>query len=360
MRGAAHDGLAGDGRRTQRQGFQPAHRAGAGGEEAIELHAFFAKLVQLWRQPLVATIGIHELRRQALDRDHDDVFRLAAEGGDMGRRFVAQIGFAGIAQRGALHTQGDQRGVGLCLRNGAVKLVIVQLVAALRGGDGEQAVAGQLGGVAVVVCHLVHIGEEHHRGGDGQRRQRQGQALPGCQGLAVCTLDRRSDRQQQHGGHGTNTGQNLTHRVGFADIADHLGGVNQIIEGDEVETGRKLQPERGLGHRAKQQQRHRRPQPGEAQRAVPALQAPLGWQQRLVQAHGGEQNAGNAEVKPQPFGENLGPERQGKGLHPHGLPGIKGQAQPGQRSNEQDDGGSDEGKARNQGATEALCAFLTC
>src|SRR5690606_26443036 len=50
--GPAHNGLARNWRRTQRQGFEPAYGSGAGGEHALELQSLTGQLIESGRQIL--------------------------------------------------------------------------------------------------------------------------------------------------------------------------------------------------------------------------------------------------------------------------------------------------------------------
>ena len=45
----------------------------------------------------------------------------------------------------------------------------------------------------------------------------------------------------------------FAHRVGFADIADHFGGIDQIVDGDEVEAGAEFVPENPFRNADKEQ-----------------------------------------------------------------------------------------------------------
>jgi len=127
---------------AERERFQTAHGAGAGGEYALELHAVARQGVEVRREAAACAIRADEGRGQAFHRNQDDVARAFAEGNfiDGGVFFVALQGFG---QQLALHAQRAQRGVGGVLRDGAVKLVVIQLIAAHRRRNGEQAVAGK-------------------------------------------------------------------------------------------------------------------------------------------------------------------------------------------------------------------------
>jgi hypothetical protein len=54
--------------------------------------------------------------------------------------------------------------------------------------------------------------------------------------------------------------QQGTDRVFVADVADHLGGVDQVVDGDKVEARIELLEEEVFAHRHEQHQRGRRPQ----------------------------------------------------------------------------------------------------
>ena len=51
------------------------------------------------------------------------------------------------------------------------------------------------------------------------------------------------DDDKNQGCHDAHHAEEQGHRIGFADIADYLMGVDQIIHGDEIETHAKLIPE---------------------------------------------------------------------------------------------------------------------
>ena len=62
-----------------------------------------------------------------------------------------------------------------------------------------------------------------------------------------------SQQPGQQQGAAADAGEDRDQGIRFADVADHLGGVDQVIDGNEVEAGAELVEEEVLGAGVEQQ-----------------------------------------------------------------------------------------------------------
>ena len=333
--GAAHDGLPGHRRRAERHRLEPAHRAGAGGVDVGEAEPVAGHAVEVGRQALRRTPGADELGRQALDHDQDDVARPAGKPGAVrlgGLVLERGRGLRAAVERLALDAEPAQDAVGLLLRDRGVEAVVVEFVAAHRRGEGEEAVGRELVGVGVADrAHLVDRRGGHRRQRNHDRRGGVGEAAAPRDGLRVGAPQPRPDRERDGQSRHRQAADDPGDRIRFADVADHLVRIEQVVDGDEVETRRELEPERGLGDGPEQQHEHAEREPGEAKRAMGAMGAPARGQQRFVQPDRRQQHRQHRKVEPQPLRQHGGPVGERHGIES----GPQREADAGEREHRQ-------------------------
>ena len=238
-------------RHRQRQRLQPAHRARAVGIEVVEEHAVVDQGIQVGGELLPVAERAQVVAGQALHADQHHVeMLLRADVADRAGE-VARV----VADEGGVRRlqQFAQSRVGLVVGQGAVELGVVQVRGAERGEELVDAVAGQFVdiGVAGAVLHAAVDGEHRdHR--EHQPEQHQLAALPQpaaivarAQAAAADEEDHQRQRHQQR--------QPAPDRVGLLNVADHLGGVDQIIHRDEIEANAELVPEHQFGSGDEQQ-----------------------------------------------------------------------------------------------------------
>jgi len=272
-------------RDRQRQRLQPAHRAGAVGVDVVEEQALVGERVQVRGDVAVARAeSLQEIGREAFHADQHYVQVLLGTGvadraGEVAR-IVAQVGGIGRLQTLAHTLERDLPG------QGAIEARVVQVAAAEGVEELVDAVAGQLVDVGVVAAVLHGAVDRQHR--DHRQHQPAEHHLAAGREPAA-GIDRaqpapgrpHDDQRQQ-----ADQAHPQPDRVRLADVADHLGGVDQIVDRDEVEAHAELAPEHELrgGHEQQpvhQQQRDQveRPLPGARHVGAPRHQ-PQEQQQR--------------------------------------------------------------------------------
>ncbi len=251
------DGVAWRRRHRQRQRLQATHRAGAVGVEVIEEHALANQRVEIRRDVALAAEFLEEVGRQALhaDQHHIEVLLRAGVADLAGEiaRIVADVRGLGCLDQLA---HALERFV---VRQRAVEARVVEVAAAEGREKLVDAVAGQLVDVVVVGAVLIGALERHRRDHrDQQPHQHHLAALQeACAGIAGAQAATADPYDHQRGqGQQAEPG---AQRIRLANVADHLGGVDQVIHRDEVEARAELAPEHQFRsadeHQPKQQDR---------------------------------------------------------------------------------------------------------
>ncbi|HQP67654.1 MAG TPA: hypothetical protein PK072_13485 [Quisquiliibacterium sp.] len=361
--GTAQHRLARQRRQRGRQGFEAAHRARADCVHLREQHAFGGEAVDRGRQAAVVAERAEELGAEALDLDHDDVAR--ARAGALGARRGLRrprVGCGGPARalrhcgghahdalrcgwgrrrnrsrsrsrirnrsRNRSRSRSRRRGMAharpglreLCERvvvHRGIEALEGQTVVAQRGDEAVRAAAGQLlvrdvraqRGIrrqSLVVPQPDAGRGQHQCNGGGARERTRGQPprrTAPC-GPRADHAHRARDRQRAE------DAQDRRHRIRLADVAHHFGGVDQVIDGDEVEAGRELVPEQGFGdgqeRQREQQQRHDRT--GEDRACPCGACAPV--QQRAERGHQPGQHRPEGQVADEPARERVEQHRR--------------------------------------------------
>ena len=167
-----------------------------------------------------------------------------------------------------------------------VELGVVQFVVAEGGEELVRAVAGQfvLIGVAAAAAREV-LTDYQNTQGDGSNRACQADAAfrPAQQrGRGDAAHPWLQQRGGDHGDDGQRCQQRID-RVGLEDVVDHLVGVDQIVDRDEVEAHPELVPEQPFGHCGEQHQEDAKGHGYLQQAQVPALAPEPGRTQQQVQ-----------------------------------------------------------------------------
>src|SRR6266568_2808246 len=293
----AHDRLAR--RRRQRQGerLHSPHGAVPGGENLREPQALAREPVQIRRQAATIAVGAEEFGPEALDADENDVqaaFRPA-------RAHLALEALAARAEQAPavfLESRANLRHR-LGERQGGVMTVVAELVAVIRGKELIDAVSGEIVR-SVFRGEILQVDvEETHRRGDrariGEEREKSRSpaerlAAPAPDAPDEQRGDRRRGQKQRE--------QDRPDRIALPDIAQHFGGVKEVIDRDEVEAREELVPEKPLGDREHRED-HRGPVQAVARDPVGREREPQ--HQRRNQVERGE------DVEQQPETENPRP-----------------------------------------------------
>jgi hypothetical protein len=243
------------------------------------------------------------------------------------------IGREGDGQVGAFGTKVEQDLVGAFGRHRRIEAAVVQFVAPKRRGKGHQPVADQFIGVGVLrKLHLIDVGQlpGEQREAEGQRGA--GRALaPAGDGTLAGGQKPAARPGERHGEQG-DTGNQRADRVGLADIADHLVGVDQIVDGNEIEAGGKLLPEGCLGQGAKEQRKAGQKKQDQAQPALPASRLPAARPDGQQQPGGRQQPGEHRQIEADAAQEYFRPQRWRHGIDP----AAQGQSQPGQEGDAQE------------------------
>ena len=377
--GAAQDGLPGNRGHGQRQRLHAAHGARAARIAATEPEGLARDAVEVRRQPLLrmnrVAVAAKELGAQALHGDLDDVQPASRSGGlDAAQHAVARRGERGLALGGELGPQGLHRGLKRGVETGPLELV---------GPEGREEgvlpVLAELGvvGVGPARLEVAHVTQARgqalaDRGvmpdqrplvratdavGDAQQREEegdeQGGGAPGGDavfGVAGPGLPETQVAQEDDnpGDDRRDAEQDERQRVRLDDVFDDLDGVDEVIDGDEVETHLELVPEEDLGHLPEDEEPGAET-PGDDQHPAP----PAGG--RVTPERGRQAGVGQREprrhqqVEPEPRQEG------GEGGRPPGDGLRAGEEQ----SEPQHGAESDIGQCQEQGATLATADHST-
>ena len=248
---ALDDGAARRGRHRQGNRLQAAVGAGAGGIEVVEIEAFAAQGVEVGSESARIAVAAEELGAEALHCHENDVSpQLWAAVDDASARveeILAEEGRVGLGERLAQ----DRPRLGF--RQGGVEAAIVDLVVAKGREELVRPVAGELAPIGVLFLPHGEIlvdetrieGGEHDQPGEGgkARLERQGRGL---QRAGDHPAQGEGQREREHG----KPRDQRPHGVGLADVVDHFRGVDEVIDGDEVEPRAEFVPEEvfGRGH----------------------------------------------------------------------------------------------------------------
>lgn len=115
-------------------------------------------------------------------------------------------------------------------------------------------------------------------------------------GRSTGTPQRPQHRQQEQHGRRAQRAEQQRHRVGLADVADHLARVQEVVHGDEVEARAELVPEHELGQRHEQREPKDRRRQNNIERRSHLAAAPRVWRQPGHQREGQQHETRHAEV----------------------------------------------------------------
>ncbi|MNE11555.1 hypothetical protein D3C80_1043190 [compost metagenome] len=250
---ALDDGASRGRRYRQGDGFQTAVSAGTGGIEVVEEQAVLAQLVEVGGQAAAVAEAAEVLGRQALDGHQYHV--------ELGRR-AGVVDLPADIQRlpvietsiGFLQFLAQERG-DFRLVQRRVELLVVQLVVAEGGEELVRAVAGQfvLVGVAAEAARMLLVERGEAKATAGGKQGETDQALAQQRQFAVQgAAHQRAQGERQADGQRGDGAEQTEHRVGLEDVVDHFLRVDQVVDGDEVETHAELVPEQPFGQGAEQ------------------------------------------------------------------------------------------------------------
>ena len=228
------DALARAGRQRKRHGLQTAHRAVARGVDAVERQSQFVERVEYGRDPFRVAEPLHVRGAHALHGDQHDVAADLLPFGAHGVQVVAR------ALVDPVH-----EGFGLGFGTREVELFVVECV--LDEGVVELVESVGLQFVDVDVVAVLEAGVEVQQPDRGEQRRDVGRSdygfpPPAFQAFGLhefaaeevpCHEQRHDDDAQRHRNDG----------VGLHDVAHHLVGVDQVIDGDEVVADAEFAPE---------------------------------------------------------------------------------------------------------------------
>ncbi len=254
---ALDDRATGGRRDRQGDGFQTPGGAGAGGVKLVEVEALLAQGIEVWRQITRIAFAAQVLGAEAFDGDQNQV-QLA--------RLARVVDLAANAHRLAVDKAGvrladfiTQAVGGGCLGQLRVELRVVQLVVPEGGKELVRPVTGKLVLVSVAARAAREVlANDDNAQGDRGHGASQADATLGPAQQGGCSDATHAWLQRRRGNH-CNDGQSRQQgidRVGLKDVVDHLVGVDQIVDRDEVETHTELIPEQPFGHGGKQHQEH--------------------------------------------------------------------------------------------------------
>jgi hypothetical protein len=223
-------------------------------------------------------------------------------------------------QRSPLHAERSEDAVRILLRQRCIEAVVVELVAAHRGGEREQSVAGELVGVGVAeLSHLVDGCGAQRRGRQEERRHGIGEPARRGDRCGIRSLHRApKEERNPHRGE-RDSGQDQGDGIRLADVADDLVRIEEVVDGDEIEPGGEFEPERRLRNHAEQEHEQGQREPAEAQAAMDAGCPPTAGQQRFVEQHGCQEHGEGGKVEPEPLRKHRGPQGRRHG----GCPGPR-------------------------------------
>jgi len=282
----ALDDRAARGRRDrQGDGFQAAVGTGAGGIEIVEVQALAAQGIEVRREVARIAVTAHVLGAEAFDGHQDDVGRaLLTVCTDVAADvlgFLALelcIGFGQLL----MHLRADFAGA-----EAGVELGVVQFVVTEGGEELVRAVAGQLALIGIAALAAWELLVDHHAVQADQYGQHSqpGHALTRGGGRAGEGLDQwlaqhqgKQDRSQR------DAAEQCGQWVGFADVVQHFLGIDQVVDGDEVEAYAEFVPEQPLGHGNEQHHEQADHQQAAKQPMVGTRAPQSVWAQRQVQA----------------------------------------------------------------------------
>ena len=158
-----------------------------------------------------------------------------------------------------------QVGKHFVIRTQSVELTVVELVLASGPDEAAPAIVGQLIGVAVGGELRRRLDPGQHAGKTGQPcdpdELRRPRGL--CDHLPTQAAPQAPAQQQAQRQQCCN---DAAHRIGLTNVADHLIGEDQIIEGDEIESDRELVPENRFcdGYEQQREQINQKERPAQA------------------------------------------------------------------------------------------------
>jgi hypothetical protein len=233
--------------------------------------------------------------------------------------------------------------VGLALVAGGVESVVGRVETEQGLAEGVGAVRGQLADDAIGGV----LDERPRRAADGQQREqtgvseqhreaaRQGRGpLPGGEEApAKCEEERRDDRRQGD--------EDLAGRIALPDIGDHFGRIEEVVDGDEVETAVELLEEEPLRCGDEKAPVQSRDEAERERRLLPSSLPPALGQEREVEHQGQDAPGGDPEVEHGAGGEDA---RQGRDRMRHLAASGQHQGQPRQRAEDQEEEPETEGE----------------
>ena len=268
------------------------------------------------RQAGARAVGSEELGGKAFDRDLDHVRSLR-------RPFRADLAQQVTALKNGRIDALGEGDVVLDTREGVVdvdagiKLVVVELIVAERGEKRPGAVFGEL--AIVVVGKIGQVGRiegeaveqtggHPHEGTHVTPASRLARVLYGAQHETGAPTEQviKGRRAKTEGA------EDQRQVVGLADIAHHLGGVNEVVDGDKIEPRAEFVPENQLGGGIEQQSADRNHAEEMQQKLDRAMIKSVARQNRQQQHDGQGSKTSGAEV------EKQAPE---KGSEKAGVPG---------------------------------------
>src|SRR6266705_903884 len=302
----AHDRLARRRRQRERQRLHAAHGAIARGIHPAEPQALARQLVQVRREAVAVAVDAEKLCDQALDADQNDV---QAAFGPAGAHLALEAVAARTEQAAAvfLERRADLRHR-LGERQGGVVTVVAELVAVIRREELVDAVSGEVVR-GVLRGEILQVdAEETHRRGDRARigEEREKRRTP-AERLTAPAPDAPGERRRDRSRRQKQRKQDRPDRIALPYVAQHLGGVNEVVHRDEVEAREELVPEEPFRDREKEREvgerEHREDHRGPVQAAA---RDPVGGERKPQDQRRNQVERGE-DVEQQPETENPGP-----------------------------------------------------